>query len=52
MNCDGRTHYFMVLDDETDDLETVDNTAIENEAHDAGPKTARKLMELPEFASN
>jgi len=42
----GRTHYFLVFDEDTDTIEVVDNTAIENEAHGAGPKTAQKLIEL------
>ena len=42
----GRTHYFFVLDEETGDVKTVDNTDIENEAHGAGPRTAQKLSEL------
>lgn len=41
----GRTHFFLVFDEETEAIEIVDNTAVENEAHGAGPKTAQKLIE-------
>jgi len=42
----GRTHFFFVFDDESNEIETFDNSAIENEAHGAGPKTAQKLAEF------
>ncbi len=42
----GRTQFFFVYDDESKEIETFDNTAIENEAHGAGPKTAQKLAEF------
>ena len=42
----GRTQYFFVYDEEADEIQTYDNTAIENEAHGAGPKTAQKLAEF------
>lgn len=41
----GRTEYFSIYNEDTDAVETYDNWAIENEAHGAGPKTARKLAE-------
>lgn len=41
----GRTEYFIIFDDETEEIKTVDNTEIVNEAHGAGPKTAQKLFE-------
>lgn len=42
----GRTRYFFVFNEETDDVQTVDNSAIDKEAHGAGPKTSQKLVEL------
>ena len=42
----GRTDFFLVYDEEKDELIHADNRAIENEAHGAGPKTAQKLFEL------
>ncbi len=41
----GRTEYFIIFDEEKDEIKTVDNTAIVNEAHGAGPKTAQRLFE-------
>lgn len=41
----GRTQFFFVYDEESEEIQTYDNTAIENEAHGAGPKTAQKLAE-------
>ena len=42
----GRTQFFFVYDEESKEIETYDNTAVENEAHGAGPKTAQKLAEF------
>ncbi len=42
----GRTQFFFVYDEESETIQTHDNTAIENEAHGAGPKTAQKLSEF------
>ena len=42
----GRTEYFLVFDDEKNELTSFDNRAVNNEAHGAGPKTAQKLFEL------
>ena len=42
----GRTRYFFVLNEETGDVQTVDNSAIDQEAHGAGPRTSQKLVEL------
>lgn len=42
----GRTPYFFVYDEESAEILTHDNTAIDQEAHGAGPKTAQKLAEL------
>ncbi|QEN06598.1 dinitrogenase iron-molybdenum cofactor biosynthesis protein [Oceanispirochaeta crateris] len=42
----GRTEYFVIYDEDSKNLESYDNRAIESEAHGAGPKTAQKLVEL------
>ncbi len=42
----GRTRYFLVWEEETDELRVADNSAADKEAHGAGPRTAQKLMEL------
>lgn len=42
----GRTEYLLIYDEETDRLNAFDNREIVNEAHGAGPKTAKKLFEL------
>ncbi len=36
----GRTRFFFVYDEESGEVTTHDNTAVDNEAHGAGPKTA------------
>ena len=42
----GRTKNLLVYDDEKDELEHFDNSAIDGVAHGAGPQTAQKLFEL------
>lgn len=42
----GRTEYFLLYDEESNELKSFDNREIENEAHGAGPKTAQKLFEM------
>lgn len=42
----GRTEYICIYDEEKDTLEHIDNRAIENEAHGAGPITAQKVFEI------
>ena len=42
----GRTEYFLIYDEEKDELTSYDNSSVENEAHGAGPKTVRKLMKF------
>jgi len=42
----GRTDFFVIYDEDTKDVQSFDNRAIENAAHGAGPKTAQKLAEL------
>ena len=42
----GRAEYFMVFDEDSKTLTTVNNKDVENEAHGAGPKAAQKLAEI------
>jgi len=42
----GRTDYFFVYNEESDEVSIVDNRSIINTAHGAGPQTAQKLFEL------
>ena len=42
----GRTQYFVLYDDEKDELSSFDNSDAANDAHGAGPKTAQKLSKL------
>ena len=42
----GRTDYILVFDEENKNLTSIDNTDIANEAHGAGPQTAKKLADL------
>ena len=42
----GRTEFFVVYDEDTKELKSVDNRDVENEAHGAGPKAAQRLFEL------
>ena len=42
----GRTHFLLLLDDETGEVRTVDNSAIIEVSHGAGPRTVQKLAEL------
>ena len=39
----GRTRHFFVYDEESGEVVSHDNTAIDHEAHGAGPRTARTL---------
>jgi len=41
----GRTRFLLVYDDEADTLGVLDNEAVANEAHGAGPRTASLLLE-------
>ena len=41
----GRAEYFLVYDEEKDELIPVSNKDVEKEAHGAGPKAAQKLAE-------
>ena len=41
-----RTNYFIIYDEETKEISVIDNTAIEEEAHGAGPLTAHKIFEI------
>ncbi|MCK5822028.1 MAG: NifB/NifX family molybdenum-iron cluster-binding protein [Bacteroidales bacterium] len=42
----GRTAFFLIYDEEKDELIHFDNSATEGAAHGAGPKAAQKLFEL------
>ncbi len=42
----GRTAAFVIYDEEKDNTITYDNRQIADEAHGAGPKTARKMIEF------
>lgn len=42
----GRTDYFFVYNEDTGEITTLDNRAIAETAHGAGPQTAQKLFEL------
>ena len=42
----GRTEYFLIYDEDKDELSDYNNSDVENDAHGAGPKTAQKLFEL------
>jgi len=42
----GRTEYICIYDEEKDELSSIDNRAIENEAHGAGPITAQKVFDI------
>jgi predicted Fe-Mo cluster-binding NifX family protein len=42
----GRTDYFFVYNEESGEITSVDNRAIAETAHGAGPQTAQKLFEL------
>ncbi len=42
----GRTQYLLILNDETGDLASFDNRAVEDEAHGAGTRTSQILFDL------
>jgi len=42
----GRAEYFLIYDEEKDELTHFDNRDSANDAHGAGPKTAQKLFEF------
>jgi predicted Fe-Mo cluster-binding NifX family protein len=42
----GRTEFILLYDQEKDQLTHIDNRAIEDVAHGAGPKTAQALFDL------
>ena len=41
----GRAEYFLIYEDDKDELSHFDNRDSANDAHGAGPKTAQKLFE-------
>ena len=42
----GRTEFILILDEETQELESFDNRDVISVAHGAGPQTSQKLYEL------
>jgi len=42
----GRTEYILIYDTEKESLENIDNRSIADEAHGAGPKTAKMIYDL------
>ena len=42
----GRAEYLVLYDEESDELEVTDNSAVKNEAHGAGTATAQKMYEM------
>ena len=42
----GRTEFFLIYDEDNDELSHYDNRYSANEAHGAGPKTSQKLFEF------
>jgi len=42
----GRTEYLLLYDTDKGELQSYDNRHIENEAHGAGPKTAKLIHDL------
>jgi predicted Fe-Mo cluster-binding NifX family protein len=42
----GRTEYIILYDEETKEFETIDNSAVKNEAHGAGTATSQKIYDL------
>ena len=42
----GRTDFIVLYDEESGELSSVDNRAVEGVAHGAGPQTAQKLFDL------
>jgi len=42
----GRTEYFIVFDEASQETTVIDNSAVKNEAHGAGTATAQKMYEV------
>jgi len=42
----GRTEFIVIYNEETQQLEAIDNGAVKNEAHGAGTATSQKMYEL------
>ncbi|HPD94962.1 MAG TPA: NifB/NifX family molybdenum-iron cluster-binding protein [Tenuifilaceae bacterium] len=42
----GRTEFIVVYNDENQQLEVIDNSAVKNEAHGAGTATAQKMYDI------
>ncbi|MBD3179336.1 MAG: dinitrogenase iron-molybdenum cofactor biosynthesis protein [Candidatus Latescibacteria bacterium] len=41
----GRTEFFFIYDDDSEEVQTYDNRDIANQAHGAGPRTAQKMAD-------
>ncbi|MDD3094661.1 MAG: NifB/NifX family molybdenum-iron cluster-binding protein [Candidatus Neomarinimicrobiota bacterium] len=41
----GRSEYFLVYDEESQELSVIDNRDVVQEAHGAGPRTAQRLLD-------
>jgi len=41
----GRCPFFVIYDTKTQEIQTVNNQDVENEAHGAGPRTVQRLSE-------
>jgi len=41
----GRTEYILIYDEDTDEMQVIDNREIIQLAHGAGPQTAQKIYE-------
>ena len=41
----GRSNYFVILDTETGEYSSIDNTSVQAEAHGAGPKTSQIVFD-------
>ncbi|GAB1403534.1 MAG: NifB/NifX family molybdenum-iron cluster-binding protein [Lentimicrobiaceae bacterium] len=42
----GRTAYLVIYNEESDELQGFDNSAVKNEAHGAGTATSQRIFEL------
>lgn len=42
----GRTDYILIYDEDTKAIEAIDNREVVNQAHGAGPLTAKRLFDL------
>ncbi|MCB8994424.1 MAG: dinitrogenase iron-molybdenum cofactor biosynthesis protein [Bacteroidales bacterium] len=42
----GRTEFFVIFNEETNQISSVDNSDVKNEAHGAGTAAAQKIFEI------